>query len=61
MTTAETEVATATPVVEPAQAQPKKNTPSHRVADKRAEAVLAKKKKKRAAHKVALRRPHTGG
>jgi hypothetical protein len=61
MTTSETEVAIATPVVEPAQAQPKKNTTSNRVADKRAEAVLAKKKKKRAAHKVALRRSHTGG
>lgn len=61
MTTSETEVAKTTSVVEPAQAQPKKNTTPNRVADKRAEAVLAKKKKKRAAHKVALRRSHTGG
>ncbi len=61
MTTSEIEVARATAVAEPAQAQPKKNATPDRVADKRAEAVRAKKKKKRAAHRVALRRSHTGG
>ena len=61
MTTSETGVATATSAVEPVQAQPKKNTAPDRIADKRAEAVRAKKKKKRAEHKVALRRSHTGG
>jgi hypothetical protein len=62
MTTSETEVPKATSVVEPAQAQPKKkNAAPDRVADNRAEAVRAKKKKKRAAHRVALRRSHTGG
>jgi hypothetical protein len=61
MTTPEIEVPETTSVVEPTQAQSKKNTAHDRVADKRAEAVRAKKKKKRAAHKVALRRSHTGG
>lgn len=32
-----------------------------RAVDKRAEALLAKKKKKRAAHRVTLRRSNTGG
>jgi len=61
MTTSEIEVPKATSVVEPAPAQPKKSATSDRVADQRAEAVRAKKKKKRAAHRVALRRSHTGG
>jgi len=63
MTTSEIEVSKATSGVEPAQEQPQPKTSSapDRVADKRAEAVRAKKKKKRAAHKVALRRSHTGG
>jgi hypothetical protein len=67
MTTSETEVPKATSIVEPAQAQaqpqpqPQKNTTPDRVAGNRAEAVRAKKKKKRAAHRVALRRSHTGG
>jgi hypothetical protein len=61
MITSEIEITKATSVVEPAQAQPKKNTTPHSIADKRAEAVQAKKKKKRAAHRVALRRSHTGG
>jgi hypothetical protein len=39
----------------------KKNATHDRVADKRAEAARAKKKKKRASHRVALRRSHTGG
>ncbi len=33
----------------------------HRTADKRTAAVLAKKKQRRAAHRVALRRSHTKG
>ena len=33
----------------------------HRNADKRAAALLAKKKQRRAAHRVTLRRPHTSG
>ncbi len=61
MTTSEIEAANRTAVVEPAQTQPKKDATSNRTVDKRAEAVHAKKKKKRAAHKVALRRSHTGG
>ena len=39
-------------------ATPKKQNAS---ANKRAEDLLAKKKKKRAAHRVALRRPHANG
>lgn len=33
----------------------------HRTADKRAAALLAKKKQRRAAHRVTLRRSHTNG
>jgi hypothetical protein len=61
MTASENEVLKATSAVEPARPQPMKNTTPDRTVDKRAEAVRAKKKKKRAAHKVALRRSHTGG
>ena len=46
--------------VEIAKPQPKKSATSSRAADKRAESLLAKKKK-RAAHRVALRRSNTGG
>jgi hypothetical protein len=61
MTTSEIEAPQTTAVVGHEQPQPKKNTTPDRVADKRAEAVRTKKKKKRAAHRVALRRSHTGG
>ena len=61
MTTSETEVSETAAVGAPAQTQPMKNTTPDHTVDKRAEAVRAKKKKKRAAHKVALRRSHTGG
>jgi hypothetical protein len=61
MTTSDIEVPKATSVVEPAQTEPKKNTTPDRTAYRRAEAVRVKKKKKRAAHRVALRRSHTGG
>ena len=54
-----------TPVIEltPAQTQTdsRQNVSRDRVTDKRADAVSAKKKKKRAAHRVALRRSHTKG
>jgi hypothetical protein len=60
----------ATPAVEspetiavPVKTQPQLTrmaTPD-RVANKRADALNAKKKKKRAAHRVALRRSHTNG
>jgi len=35
--------------------------PAYRTADKRAAALLAKKKQRRAAHRVTLRRSHTNG
>jgi hypothetical protein len=47
--------------VEIARPQPKQSRTTSRAADKRAESLLAKKKKKRAAHRVALRRSNTGG
>lgn len=43
-----------------AHAQPRRNSTPDRTADQRA-AARANMKKKRAAHRVALRRPHTGG
>ena len=61
MTTSEIEVLKATSVVEHEQPQLAKNATPNRNFDKRAEAVRAKKKKKRVAHRVALRRSHTGG
>ena len=60
MTTSQIEVPETTAAVEHAKPQPKQNTTSNRATDKRAEALRAKKKKKRAAHKVALRRSNTG-
>jgi len=60
----------ATPVIEiseptvtpaTAQAHPRQDASLDRVTDKRADAVRAKKKKKRHAHRVALRRSHTKG
>jgi hypothetical protein len=41
--------------------KPTTAAPPHRTADKRAAAILAKKKQKRAAHRVTLRRSHTKG
>lgn len=61
MTTSEVEVPKTTVAVEHDQPQPKKNATPDRTADKRVDALRAKKKKKRAAHQVALRRSHTGG
>jgi hypothetical protein len=43
------------------QTGPRRNASPDRVADKRGDAVRAKKKKKRDAHRVALRRSHTKG
>jgi hypothetical protein len=40
---------------------PALGAPPHRTADKRAVALLAKKKQRRAAHRVTLRRSHTKG
>jgi len=41
--------------------QPTQKVAPARGADKRADALRAKKKKKRDAHRVTLRRSHTGG
>lgn len=41
--------------------KPPTAAPTHRSADKRAAARIAKKKQRRAAHRVALRRSHTKG
>jgi hypothetical protein len=43
------------------QTDPRRNASLDRAADKRADVARAKKKKKRDAHKVALRRSHTKG
>jgi hypothetical protein len=57
----------ATPVIEPTatpaqtQTDSRQNVSRDRGTGKRADAVSAKKKKKRAAHRVALRRSHTKG
>jgi hypothetical protein len=61
MTTPGTEIPepTATPVE--TQTPPRQNPSPDRVADKRADVLRAKKKKKRDAHRVALRRSHTKG
>ncbi len=42
-------------------AQPRRNSTPDHTADKRAAAARANMKKKRAAHRVALRRSHTSG
>ncbi len=51
------------PTAAPAKAQalPSQNASRDGVADKRADALRAKKKKKRDAHRVTLRRSHTKG
>jgi len=41
--------------------RPTTHPPAYRTADKRAAALLAKKKQRRAAHRVTLRRSHTNG
>ena len=57
----ETEVPEATKPPAETRAKPKSGAPQERSADKRAEALRAKKKKKRDAHRVTLRRSHTKG
>jgi hypothetical protein len=57
MTMPETEVPETPATPAKAAKAPKQNAS----ADKRAEALRAKKKKKRAAHRVALRRSHASG
>jgi hypothetical protein len=57
MTMPETEVPEPAATPTKAAKAPKQNA----AADKRAEALRAKKKKKRAAHRVALRRSHASG
>ncbi len=51
------------PTANPAKTltNPRKGASGDRVADMRADALSAKKKNKRAAHRVALRRSHTKG
>ena len=61
MSTVDSAVPEITAAVDIAKPQPKLNMPTSRTVDKRAEALRAKKKKKRAAHRVALRRSNTGG
>lgn len=61
MSTVDSAVPETAAIVEITKPQPKQNTTSSRAADKRAESLRAKKKKKRAAHRVALRRSNTGG
>ncbi len=56
---AETPEATTPPAETRVKSKP--GAPQERSADKRAEALRAKKKKKRAAHRVVLRRSHTKG
>jgi hypothetical protein len=63
MTMPETEIPEPTPTPAETTTPAKTATPAKQnaSADKRAEALRAKKKKKRAAHRVALRRSHTNG
>jgi hypothetical protein len=50
------------PTATPAKTQPKRDASFNRAAaDKHAESIRAKKKQRRSAHKVALRRSHTNG
>jgi len=61
MVNPETEIPEATKPPAEARAKSKAGAAQERSADKRAEALRAKKKKKRDAHRVALRRSHTKG
>ena len=61
MTTSENEVPETTAPAEKTQTHSGQSASAGRVIDKRADALRAKKKKKRTAHRVALRRSHTGG
>jgi hypothetical protein len=61
MTTPGIEVPEPTSTSVETQTHPAQNASPDRVADKRADGLRAKKKKKRDAHRVALRRSHTKG
>jgi hypothetical protein len=61
MTDSGVEVSETPAVAEPVPPQPKHKTAVNRTGDKRAESMQAKKKQRRAAHRVALRRSNTGG
>ena len=61
MVTPETETSEPTAAAAEPRVTPKRDVPQARSADKRAEAIRAKKKKKRDAHRVTLRRSHTKG
>ena len=61
MATPVTHFSEPTATLEEPKTRPMPNASPSRAADKRADAVRAKKKKKRAAHRVALRRSHTNG
>ena len=59
MVNPETEIPEATPPLAEARVKSKPDAAQERSAGKRAEALRAKKKKKRDAHRVTLRRSHT--
>jgi hypothetical protein len=61
MANSETQTSEPTTASAEARVNPKRDVPQGRSADKRAETLRAKKKKKRDAHRVALRRSHTKG
>ncbi len=61
MTKSDVEVPETGAVAEPAQSQPKKKVAANPTGNQRAESLKAKKKQRRAAHRVALRRSNTGG
>ena len=61
MTTPGTEIVEPTATLVETQTPPRQNAALDRVADKRADALRAKKKKNRDAHRIALRRSHTKG
>jgi len=61
MVTPATEISEPDTASAEARVNPKHDVPQERSADKRAEAARAKKKQKRDAHRVTLRRSHTKG
>lgn len=61
MVTSVPEIPEATAARAEAGINPKRDSPQERSADKRAETARAKKKQKRDAHRVTLRRSHTKG
>jgi hypothetical protein len=61
MVTPVTEMPETTTAPAEARVNPKPNVSQERSTDKRAEALRAKKKQKRRAHRVTLRRSHTKG